>query len=94
MVQESGTQEVLNLQILIQLLLAGTQDIFNVTGFYMYFKCTGLKAVINSTTDLMSTRYFKTIAAIKSVVISTPRRTADRQNHSKAFGNGLFGKKV
>lgn len=85
MVQGSRTQEVLNLQILIQLLLAGVQDILNFTGFYVYFKCVGLKAVINSTTDLMSTKYFKTIAAIKSVVISIPKRTADWQSHSKAF---------
>lgn len=60
----------------------------------MYFKCFGLKAVINNTTDLMSTRYFKTIAAIKSVVISIPKRTADRQSYSKAFGNGIIGKQV
>jgi len=60
----------------------------------MYFKCIGLKAVINSTTDLVSSRYFKTIAAIKSVVVSIPKRTADRQSHSKAFGNRLFGKQV
>lgn len=62
--------------------------------FYIYFKCNGLKAVINSTTDLRSTRYFKIIAAIKSVVAGISKRTADKPSHSKAFGSGLFGKQV
>lgn len=94
MIQESRIEEVLNLQILVQLLLAGVQDILNFTGFYMYFKCIGLKAVIKSTTDLMSTRCFKTVATIKTVVTSIPKRTADRQNHPKGFRNCLFGKQV
>lgn len=93
MVQESRTR-VLNLQILFQITFVRGTGCFKFYRFDVYFKCIGLTAVINSPTDLMSTRYLKTIATIKSVVICTTQSYTDRHNHSKAFGNGLFGTEV